>query len=268
MPGISREWVFIVGQNAARVALTLLLFLALRWVCVRALQTLMRPLLSRAEREGATHLARLRTLQGLAGSSITYTLLFLTLVTVLGVLGVNVTAIVTGAGVAGLALSFGAQRLVRDILTGFFFLLEDQFRVGEVVTLIGGPGLPQLTGAVLEMGLRVTRVQELNGRLVTIGNGDVAAVVNHSRGPISATVDVGVPPELPPGRIEELVGRLELPEALFTGPASMEGVTALEGSRMVVRIAAPSAPGRAPEAELALRQELGRALREAEVEIR
>ncbi|MGV3721664.1 MAG: SUMF1/EgtB/PvdO family nonheme iron enzyme, partial [Actinomycetota bacterium] len=84
-----------------------------------------------------------RTLEGLARSTTTYALLFLTVVTLLNSVGVPVATLLTGAGVAGLALSFGAQRVVRDVLTGAFILVEDQFRVGEVVTLVLTAGLPQ-----------------------------------------------------------------------------------------------------------------------------
>ncbi|HEU4754712.1 MAG TPA: mechanosensitive ion channel family protein, partial [Armatimonadota bacterium] len=92
-----------------------LLFLLFRWLAVRALNAVMRPLLARAGRESDTGAARLKTLHGLAGSAVTYVLLFVAVVTLLGQVGINVAAILAGAGVAGLALSFGAQRLVRDV---------------------------------------------------------------------------------------------------------------------------------------------------------
>lgn len=258
--------------EGARAGLTLLLglavYLALRWGVLRAMDALFRPLLARATREGETHVARLRTLEGLARSLATYVLLFLTAVTVLSQLGINVAAIVAGAGVVGLALSFGAQRLVRDILTGIFLLLEDQFRVGEMVTLVGTAGLPQFHGTVLEMGLRVTRLRDLSGKLLTIGNGDIAAVINHQRGPLKATVEVGLAPDVSLDRARAVISETSLPDELFSGPAEVEGVTVLEKDRVVLRITAPSEPGKAPEAELALRQLLGEALRKAELEIR
>jgi len=255
-------------EGLLKAALAVLLFVVLRWVAVRGLRAVMRPLIARAGREGETHVTRLRTLEGLARSILTYTLLFLLAVTVLGQWGVNVAALVTGAGVAGLALSFGAQRLVRDVLTGFFLLLEDQFRVGEVVTLLGSSGLPAMNATVLEMGLRVTRLQEASGKLVTLSNGDISAVINHSRGPITAMVEVGVSPETRLDDVRAALSGMPLPDGLFTAPPALEGVAALEAERVVLRIAAPAQPGRAPEAEMALRQAVGETLRGAEIQIK
>jgi moderate conductance mechanosensitive channel len=250
------------------VLLTLFLFLAFRWLALRALAALMLPLAARARRESAASLGRLQTLEGLARSWITYVLLFLATVTLLNQVGINVATLIAGAGVAGLALSFGAQRLVRDVLTGFFLLLEDQFRVGEVVTLVGTAGLPQFNGTILEMGLRITRMQDVAGKVVTLGNGDIAAVINHSRGPITATVEFGVTNEAPLSQVTAAVQGLSLPEELFAGSASVQGIAALEGERMVLRVTAPAQPGKAPEAELALRQAVGEALRRDEIAIR
>jgi small conductance mechanosensitive channel len=262
------SWVVTAGEAGLKVLAAVLLFFAARWLSLRAMSAVMRPLLSRAQREGETSLARLRTLEGLARSSITYVLLFVTVVTLLSHFSVNVAAILASAGVAGLALSFGAQRLVRDLLTGIFILLEDQFRIGEVVTLVLGPGLPQLNGTIAEMGLRITRLHDISGKLVSVGNGDIVAVINHHRGPIVTTVEVGVGSGTPLDRLSQLAGEAALPVGLFSGPARVEGVTAFDADKMVVRFAAPALPGRAPEAELALRQSLGAALREAEVELR
>lgn len=253
---------------ALACALGVLTFVVLRWMVVRTLVAVTSRLQERLGREDATGTARLRTLEGLARSLTTYILLFLVVVTVLGQLGVNVSALLAGAGVVGLALSFGAQRLVRDLFSGVFLLLEDQFRVGEVVTLVGGAGLPQFTGEVLEMGLRTTRLRDLAGKMLTLSNGDISAVVNHSRGPLRATVEVGVPPEVPLDELRSTVSGIALPDSLFSGPAEVEGVSALEGSRTVLRIGAPSVPGQAPKAELILRQVLGEALRQAGIELR
>jgi small conductance mechanosensitive channel len=266
--GLWHSWAVEGSEAALKVLLAIWLFVVLRWIVLRAIDTVMRPLLARAQREGETSTARLRTLEGLARSSITYVLLFVTGVTLLSHFDVNVAAILASAGVAGLALSFGAQRLVRDLLTGIFILLEDQFRVGEVVTLVLGPGLPQMNGTILEMGLRITRLEDISGKLVSVANGDIIAVINHHRGPVTATVEIGIDANASIDRVRELTADLSLPDDLFTGPASVQGVTALEAGKMVVRVAAPGRPGRAPDAELVLRQAVGEALRKAEVEIR
>jgi moderate conductance mechanosensitive channel len=266
--GALHLWLVDGVEFGVRLLLILLLYTVARWVTGRALDALMHPLSARARQEGPTSVTRLQTLEGLSRSAVRYALLFVMVVMLLGEAGIRVEAILASAGVAGLAISFGAQRLVRDVLTGFFFLLEDQFRVGEMVTLVTGPGLPQYTGNILEMGLRVTRLNDLTGKLVTVANGDITAVINHHRGPVTATVEVGVPVDAPLGRIRELVSGLPMSEELFAGEPQVEGVSSLEGGRMVVRIAAPAIPGKAPQAELALRQAVGEALRGEEIELK
>jgi small conductance mechanosensitive channel len=256
------------AEVGLKLILTFLAFVVLRWLAVRTISLLMLPLRRRAERENDTHLGRLRTLESLAVSAVTYVLLFLVVVTILGELGVNVAALVASAGVAGLALTFGAQRMVRDVLAGFFMLLEDQFRVGEYVTLVGGPGLPQLTGTVQEIGLRITRMIDSTGKYVVIGNGDIAVVINHSRGPVAAAVEIGVPADTSLDRLQELIAPLETDPERFSGPITVRGISALDGTKALVRFEAPAKPGETLEAEPALRRQVGDALREAGIEIR
>lgn len=251
----------------AQVGGVLLWFLVLRWLLIRGLRILIRPLLQASAREGETNLARARTLEGLAYSSVTYSLLFVAAVTVLDQLGVNVGALLAGAGVAGLALSFGAQRLVRDILTGFFLLLEDQYRVGETVTILIPP-VNHVTGQVEQIGLRTTRLRDPTGKTVIVNNGDVTMVVNHNRGPVETIVDIGVHPEASLDGLRSVIEGTILPGDLFTAAPSLQGVTEVDANRVVVRVAAPAAPGKSAEGELVLRQAASDALRVAGIEVR
>lgn len=248
--------------------LTILVFLVIRSLSMRGLSAIMRPLEAAARREGESSVARVKTLEGLARSVVGYALLLLAIITALDQVGVNVSTLLAGAGVAGLALSFGAQRLVRDVLTGFFLLLEDQFRVGETVTLLGIPGITQLNGIIEDIGLRITRLSDASGKQVIVNNGDIGAVVNHSRGPVMITVELGVPTDAPLERVQEIVESTQLPSALFNEGTTLQGVAALDATRMVVRVSARAKPGKSTDAELALRQAVGRTLREAEIEIK
>jgi small conductance mechanosensitive channel len=263
-----QEWAVTALAALLKILVGILLFLVTRALGLRALDALFLPVAGRARRDGDSGASRLHTLQGISRSAFLYLLLFTAVVMALGQVGIDVRALLAGAGVLGLALSFGAQRLVRDWLTGFFMLLEDQFRVGELVTLIGGPGLPQFNGTVLEVGLRITRLQDLSGKLVTVGNGDVVSVINHSRGPIIASVELGVAPETAVTDAAAALAELGLSEALFSGSATLAGVTGLDAGKMVLRVTAPAQPARALEAELALREACGNALRSAGIEIR
>jgi len=106
---------------------------------------------------------------------------------VLGELGVSVAPILGAAGVVGLAVGFGAQSLVRDYFTGFFILLENQIRQGDVVKLSCDHA-----GVVEEITLRFVRLRDYEGRVHFVPNGQITSVINMSRGFAHAVVDVGV----------------------------------------------------------------------------
>jgi moderate conductance mechanosensitive channel len=104
----------------------------------------------------------------------------------LGELGVDIHPLLAGAGIAGVALGFGAQTLVRDVIAGFFILLENQIRVGDVVQA-GGVG-----GLVEAITLRTTVLRDIEGRVHVVPNGSVDVVTNFTRGWSRALLDVGV----------------------------------------------------------------------------
>lgn len=256
-----------VFDGTLKILAAVFLFVVLRWIGLRMLSNIMVPLLTRTTATNEAHRARIRTLENLARKVLTYTIFFVTLVSLLGQLGLDVSTILTGAGVFGLALSFGAQRLVRDALTGIFLLTEDQFHLGEFVTIVASPGLPQITGTVLDMGLRATLLQDTAGRMVTIGNGDVAIVINLSRA-VAVTADVGVAPDVSLEKVSELVSKLVLEPSLFSGPARVDAVVAVEPTRNVVRVVAPIKRGMAPAADSALRRTLGASLPQGGIALR
>ncbi len=99
---------------------------------------------------------------------------------------VDIKPILAGAGILGLAVSFGAQSLVKDVISGFFFLIEGQFAVGDVIEIAGK------SGVVERMTLRVVMLRDTNGALHMVPNGQIATVSNLTRGWSRAVVDVGV----------------------------------------------------------------------------
>jgi small-conductance mechanosensitive channel len=100
---------------------------------------------------------------------------------------INIAPILAGAGILGLAISFGAQSLVRDVIAGFFFLVENQFAVGDIIEAAGKGG------AVEKMTLRVVVLRDLDGSLHVIPNGEIKVVSNKTRGWSRAVVDISVP---------------------------------------------------------------------------
>lgn len=130
--------------------------------------------------------ARVRTLGGLIGSIVAWTLAFIFIVSGLGLVGFPVASLLASAGVAGVAIGFGAQKLVKDVITGFFILLEDQYAVGEYVTI------GSVTGVVEDFAMRITRVRDDDGKLYILSNGDIAQVCNQSRGPVGGAFEIGI----------------------------------------------------------------------------
>jgi small conductance mechanosensitive channel len=106
---------------------------------------------------------------------------------ILGELGISITPILATAGVAGIAIAFGAQSLIKDYFTGFFLLIEDQIREGDVVEIAGK------AGEVEEVTLRYVRLRDGEGYVHFIPNGEIKAVVNRTRTHAFANIDVGVP---------------------------------------------------------------------------
>jgi small conductance mechanosensitive channel len=105
---------------------------------------------------------------------------------ILEILGVNISSLIAAAGVGGLAIGFGAQSLVKDVITGFFILFEDQFHVGDYIETGGKSGI------VEEMALRVTKMRDFNGDLHIVPNGSIDKVTNKCRGNMRALVEIGI----------------------------------------------------------------------------
>ena len=161
----------------------------------------------------------------------------------LGEVGVNVAPLIAGAGIAGIALGFGAQSLVRDFLSGFFILLEDQYGVGDVIVL------GEATGTVEDVTLRVTRLRSTDGTVWFVPNGEVKTVGNTSMEWSRALIDVLVPYETD---VRAVIGYLdEVAGAFGDDPAWSEavlerpevwGVQAMGADGITVRLVVKTAP--------------------------
>ena len=162
---------------------------------------------------------------------------------VLGEIGVNLGPLLAGAGIAGLAIAFGAQSLIKDYLSGLFILLEDQFGIGDVVTI------GTASGAVEDISLRITRLRSADGTVWFVPNGDIRQVGNQSMEWSRAVVDVTISydndvnvvmaalaEEISALRNDPILGSaiLETPE--------VEGVQAMSAEGVTIRLVAKTAP--------------------------
>ncbi|NLZ93359.1 MAG: mechanosensitive ion channel family protein [Firmicutes bacterium] len=184
---------------------------------------------------------KLKTISGLLLSLLRYVVFTITTLLLLSNLEIiDIGPILAGAGIVGLAVGFGAQNLVRDVITGFFILLEDQYAVGEYITV------SNYSGIVEEVGLRITKIRGFGGELYIIPNGLIESVINWNRGKMRALVDISVPYE------EDLDNVLAELEKIVVGYAAEDpdivegptvlGVAAMSESAVVVRIVARTVP--------------------------
>ncbi|MFG6149078.1 mechanosensitive ion channel family protein [Halobacillus sp. B23F22_1] len=130
--------------------------------------------------------SRTKTLEKLSVNMFSYILIFLLIVMLLSAVNIEIGPLLAGAGIIGLAIGFGAQGLVSDIVTGFFILLERQIEVDDYVTAGGYDGI------VEEVGIRTTKLRSFDGTLNFIPNRNIEGVSNHSRGNMRALVDIGI----------------------------------------------------------------------------
>jgi moderate conductance mechanosensitive channel len=184
-------------------------------------------------------------------------------------LGVPVSGLVAPATVLGVGLGFGAQRVVGDVLAGFFLITERQYGFGDVVSISVNGAPEPATGTVEDVTLRITRVRSPNGEVVIVPNGQIVKVVNLSRDWARAVVDVPVPGGADVNRVNEIlreVGREAFrdPELrpLLLDPPSVMGVESLGLDQVNVRMVARTLPGKQFEVGRDLRARVVAAFRQ------
>jgi small conductance mechanosensitive channel len=198
-----------------------------------------------------------RTLAGVLYSAVSKVVWIVALITALDLFGINPTPALTLAGLASVAVGFGAQNFVRDVITGFYIVLEDQYAVGETIQFA------DTTGRVEHLTLRRTVVRDGRGALVTIANGEIRTVANLSRDWSQTFVDVSLAPDIaleqPLGALEaacaELRADVAWSQALVDGPRIL-GVQSLDRSATQVRLQARTAPTRQDEVARELRRRI------------
>ena len=181
--------------------------------------------------------------------------------------GVNIGPLVAGAGVAGVALGFGAQSLVKDVISGFFLLMENQFGVGDIVNVDD-----KHTGTVERMTLRITQLRDAEGRAHFVPNGSIVRVVVLSKDFARALVDVEVDYGTDPDRAFEVLRQAgaelhaDWPDQVLE-PLEVKGIETLSPSGFIIRTFTKTAPGAQWEVARELRRRILLAFRQAGIEI-
>jgi moderate conductance mechanosensitive channel len=190
-------------------------------------------------------------------------------VLVLQRLNVPLTGLVAPAAVVGVALGFGAQRLVQDLLAGLFIIIERQYGFGDVIRVATLGAETGVTGTVEQVTLRVTRMRTLNGEVVIVPNGQLVQVTNMSRDWARAVIDVPVPSTADIHDVREVLQKVgqalyddEQWRPLMLDAPTVLGVEALEVDSLHVRIVARTLPGKQFEIGRELRSRVATALRD------
>jgi small-conductance mechanosensitive channel len=207
---------------------------------------------------------RVRALGAILRSAASVTIFSIAGFAVLGDLGINLAPLLASAGVVGVAVGFGAQNLVRDYLSGVFMLVEDQYGVGDVITV------GDATGTVENVTLRITRVRDVNGIVWHIRNGAIETVGNESQGWARAVIDFPVPFEADLVTIRSVLEATG--DAMWNEPTwravmleapEVWGAQEISSDEVVMRIVAKTAPLRQWEVEREMRARAKAALHQA-----
>lgn len=165
----------------------LLLFLAF-YIIKKLAKASVKKVLVPSLKVSTQDIGRQKTISRLVESMLNYLLYFILIYSILTILGLPVSSLFAGAGIAGVAIGLGAQGFLSDLINGFFILLERQFDVGDVVKLTNGP--ITISGTIVSMGIRTTQVRDADGTLHFIPNRNILVVSNQSRGDMRAQVDI------------------------------------------------------------------------------
>jgi moderate conductance mechanosensitive channel len=242
--GVSRSVSHTLVEFVLR-PLEIVLVVAVAWVIARlgarAVRRLVEKMGSPARHRGTSPRAtsRVSTNAAVLANAWRFAVAVATIGIILEMLGINLTPLLASATVIGATIGFGAQSLVRDYLSGFLLTIEDQFVIGDSISV------NNVIGTVEDLSLRVTRVRVADGSLVYVPNGDIRQLANASRGWAKAVVEVAVPIESAAelARATEVVTEAanrianEAPEAAgCTQPAEVLGLVATDGANGTLRV--------------------------------
>jgi len=187
--GLGDDGAFLLARPLEIVIIVVIALVAARWGA-----RLARRLVTSVGTRSALYIAspraeqRMRTISGVVASLVRVVVWVIAVVYVLELLGFNPVPLVAGASIIGVGLGFGAQTVVRDFLSGFFILVEDQYGVGDTVTVTD-----KVSGTIEEVNLRVTRLRGVDGTVWYVPNGEIRTVGNAAKDWARALVDVVLP---------------------------------------------------------------------------
>jgi len=275
------DWFRAIWQDwhgLIRVILIVLGALVLRWTLLASVKRVVNSLVNGLKSKKVVRrqtdspvsqervVQRTRTMGTVMRNFITWSIAIFAISMVLGELGVSVGAIAAGAGILGAGLGFGAQSLIKDLISGLFIVFEDQFGVGDTVDL------GETTGVVESVGLRVTQVRDFNGVLWYVRNGEVIRVGNHTQGWSRSMLDIALAYDSDVSAAQAMlleVARkvaVENPELVIGEPEAW-GIQIMTGDQVVIRVVQRTKAGKSDEIGRQLKLEAKIALDAAGIEL-
>lgn len=198
------------------------------------------------------------TLSELLKSVLKYVMYFISVMWIFEILKFDIKTVIAVTSVLGVAIGFGAQNLIKDVITGFFILFEDQFAVGDYVSIDG------MSGIVEVLGLRITKLRDFSGDIHVIPNGSIVKVTNKSRGNMRALVEIDIGYEEDIEKVLNVINKTAGKIAaerddIVEGPEVL-GITKFGESGATIRIIAKTIPMKQWDIEMLLRQRIKEAL--------
>jgi small conductance mechanosensitive channel len=233
---------WVLGKPLAILVL-ILLGLLVRWLVQRVIERTVDRLANGASGDHVRRRVRARTMGSLLKSIVTTVIVFVVLVMVIAELDYPIAPLLASAGVVGLAIGFGAQSLVKDYISGVFMIFEDQYGVGDAVDL------GEASGTIEAVGLRVTRLRDVNGTVWYVRNGEILRVGNMSQNWARTVLDIGVSYRADLDQVRRVLQ--EVAHELWVDPKfagliieepEVWGVEALAADAVTVRVTLKTAP--------------------------
>lgn len=242
------------------------------WIAYRFLKVVIRRSVTLAQRDlkltQEDFEKRVETLTHLLESLAKITIFLVAFMMLLSTFGINPTPLLASAGIAGLAIGFGAQNLVRDLISGFFIIFENQFNVGDIIQI------DNARGKVEKMSIRATYLRDLEGNVHIIPNGEIKRVTNISKTFSRALVDIEVAYKEDLDKVIEIL-QDECEKIyednnfkdLFKGKPEVLGVESLGSSGITIRILTDTQPGKQWQVAREMRKRLKTRLQKEGIEI-
>lgn len=248
-------------ENIAIKIALIIIYIIVALIVIAILNKVIEQAFKIQNRSSKGNKKRSRTLISLVQNVVSYIIWFIVITTILSKFGISVEGIIASAGVVGLAVGFGAQTIVKDIITGFFIIFENQFDVGDYVKINSG-GTTVAEGTVKSIGLRSTRINTITGELTILPNGSMGEITNFSITNGFSIVEIPVSVEENLDKVEKRLNKLftamRSKYYLFITDPVVEGIDSLDETKVTFRISAETIPGEGASGSRILRKEIQR----------